>query len=388
MIRCLRNAVGLVVCVGLAACGTPQPERTQAGAQAGAASANDSRRPFTRKEIEAFKADVAKAEQIPDLTDRCLAYPDPPGSHWSRDAVIAYCHYRLQPTLDNAFVMDAFNRKHMGEVDGAVDELVKKNSDSVRAQEIIWRSMSDNFQGADQQLRLIADAWKQQAPRSALAHVASAMVYKAMASKARGENSASETAQGNFDAMHVLLERAKEDLAEAAALDPSLTSTYALMVNVGVLDSDAAYAAEGARRGLAVDPASFVVYDDLAMAVAPRWGGSRSLQEQLISSAQAQAAKNPLLLTIRANVLVDIYDLRTCSCQTVQEQVAYRDAFDQVATARDLLNAGGNAKRNHQPELAYIYLSEALRFYPDESLSEDRQAALAELAQVASFHGQ
>jgi hypothetical protein len=28
--------------------------------------------------------------------------PDPPDSHWSHDAVAAYCHYRMQPLLTSA----------------------------------------------------------------------------------------------------------------------------------------------------------------------------------------------------------------------------------------------------------------------------------------------
>lgn len=279
---------------------------------------------------------------------------------------------------------DAFIRMRAVEIDSAFDELVKQNAGLVRPQETIWRSMTDNFQGTTKQIRSMMDDWKRQSPHSALAYAASAYVYKTMAGKARGSNSGDSTPQASFDAMHALLVQAKQDLATAVELDPSLTTAYALMVNVGTLDGDPAYATEGARRGLAVDSASFAIYDVLTMAVMPRWGGSRKLQQELIESAKKQAEKNPLLLTVRASVLMDVYDLGRCDCQTAEDRMAYLDVFDQVATARDLLNAGENAKSNHQPELAYVYLSEALRFYPMDDVLQDRQEVMAELGQQVS----
>ncbi len=54
---------------------------------------------FTRAQGYAFIEAMKKAEAIADPLQRCLAYPDPPDSHWSRDTVVAYCHYRLQPLL-------------------------------------------------------------------------------------------------------------------------------------------------------------------------------------------------------------------------------------------------------------------------------------------------
>jgi len=375
-----------VLSVCLVACTTSRPQGSSLSAagdistKAATTPSGESRSPFSSQEFEAFQAAVDKAEDIDNLAERCFAYPDPPGSHWSRDAVTAYCRYRLQPTLDYSFVVDAINRKRAVEVDSAFDELVKQNSGTVRPQETIWRSMIENFQDSSTQLRLLADDWKQQSPHSALAYTASAFIYERMASDARGSDLSSNTPQANIDAMHTLLISARADLAKAVEMDPSLTTPYALMVNVGVLDGDPAYVDQGIRRGLAVDPASFAIYDVLTMAAMPRWGGSRERQQELIKSAEMQATKNPLLLTIRANVLMDVYGLRTCSCQTVKERATYREVFDQVATARDLLGAAENARKNHQPELAYVYLSEALRFYPMDEVQQDRQAVMAELA--------
>jgi hypothetical protein len=56
-------------------------------------------RVFSEQETKTFLAAVERAENIADPVQRCLAYPDPPGSHWSANAVHAYCQYRYQPII-------------------------------------------------------------------------------------------------------------------------------------------------------------------------------------------------------------------------------------------------------------------------------------------------
>src|SRR6185312_11894887 len=56
-------------------------------------------RAFTRVETNTFLDVAERAEKIADPLQRCLAYPDPPGSHWDHAAVVAYCKYRYQPMI-------------------------------------------------------------------------------------------------------------------------------------------------------------------------------------------------------------------------------------------------------------------------------------------------
>jgi len=379
------NTMLFVLCACLASCGVQPTQNRQSApvesgtAALGASPAGESRSPFTSEELQVFMVEVARAEKISDENARCLAYPNPPGSHWQRDAVIAYCHYQLQPTLNPEFMEEALEHGMGGEIDSAIAEQVKMTAALEHPQDSIWRSLGANFETPSPQSRSMVDDWKRQSPRSALAYTASGYVYIVMAAKARGSDWANQTPEANFAAMQGLLDRAKEDLAKAVELDPSLSSAYALMVHVGQLGGDPAFSREWARRGLAVDPGSYAIYQQLARVAQPRWGGSRELQGALIKSADKESLVNPLLGTIRAAVLTDVYDLDACDCTSPQKQAAYRDTFDQVGPFIDLLRAGENAKRHNQPELAFVYLSEAWRFHPGPDVMQDRQAVAAQL---------
>lgn len=374
----------LVLYMCLASCGMQSTQdRHSAPVASGVADrstpAGEGRSPFTLGELRVFRAEVAKAEKISDENERCLAYPNPPGSHWQRDTVIAYCHYQLQPTLNPEFMEEALEHEMGGEIDSAIAEQVKMTASVEHPQDSIWRSLGENFETSSSRTRSMVDDWKRQSPRSALAYTASGYVYIVMAAKARGSDWARQTPDANFAAMHGLLDKAKEDLAKAVELDPSLSSAYALMVHIGQLGGDPAYSREWARRGLAVDPGSYAIYQQLARAAQPRWGGSRASQEALVRSADKESLVNPLLATIRAAVLTDVYDLDACDCATSKEQAVYRETFDQVGPFIDLLRAGENAKRHNQPELAFVYLSEAWRFHPGPDVMQDRQTVAAQL---------
>ncbi|WP_158543534.1 DUF4034 domain-containing protein [Dyella solisilvae] len=324
---------------------------------------------------------MAKAEQIQDDNERCLAYPNPPGSHWSRDTVKAYCHYRLQPTLNTEYMAQLVKNNQAPLIDRAVAEYVKTTATIEHSQDTIWRSIAQDFDTTNPQVRSMVDEWKKQSPGSALAYAASGNIYYKMAAAARGGDWADQTPQQNFESMHGLLEKAKKDLAKAVELDPSLSGAYAVMVRVGRMDGDVAFTEESARRGMAVDPASYAIYQMVAEAAEPRWGGSRTLQQAVIKSAEQQSVANPLLVLIRAAVLMDVYDLRVCHDRTGQEEAAYRDVFDQVGGFGDLLGAGECAKDQHHSELAFVFLSEAWRFHPGPDIMQDRQFVAAELDQ-------
>ncbi|HXE67203.1 MAG TPA: hypothetical protein VN630_09185, partial [Rhodanobacteraceae bacterium] len=85
--------VGLVVAAGLVlrhGLAQPKPESPQPAF----AQHLPQGRLFTREQTYPFLDAAKRAERITDPLQRCLAYPDPPGSHWNHDVVAAYCTYR------------------------------------------------------------------------------------------------------------------------------------------------------------------------------------------------------------------------------------------------------------------------------------------------------
>ena len=322
--------------------------------------------PFTADEVRAFLGEAAKADQIGDVMQRCLHFPDPPGSHWSREGLEAYCHYRLQSTIGFAELKDLVNSGHAAEVDRRLADWSK---DSIHHPEAFWRFLNANFFAPRPEARDVLEAWKQQSPQSALAYAASGFTFVRSAWRVRGGKFASDTPQERFDGMSQLLARADGDLRRAVKLDPRLAVGYAALMDMAMLESDRQLMVSAMKDGIAADPTSFPVLDSFAMITEPRWFGSLEAQARLMALIDKQSSKQPLLLVVRTSVLMDQADLVSCDCNLPEQRAAYRTVFDQVGTGSSLIGAGANALDNKQYEVATVYLAEALRFDPNDAVT-------------------
>lgn len=324
---------------------------------------------FSRAEVYAFLDKARQAEAIKDPLQRCLAYPDPPGSHWSRATVDAYCRYRMQPLMTFAQMRTLIQDGHAAELDRRLQAMLDAPATQPAAQGLLDRLYGEDFDGSFD-IRPTLDAWKRDSPRSAFAYAASGYAYDKMASQARGDDYMSATPASNVESMDRLLKQADTDLRKAIALDPRVTPAYVAMIDAGGLSLGRRYAADAARRGLAVDPANFAIHDARLWYAQPQWGGSLAGMARLARQAQAQAAANPLLGLLLTEAPADAVNLDNCDCHSAAQLARYPQAFDRVATAQLLLSAGYAAESSHHPELAVVYFSEALRF--DNNLPDER----------------
>jgi tetratricopeptide (TPR) repeat protein len=185
-----------------------------------------------------------------------------------------------------------------------------------------------------------------------------------MAQSQRGSEFADKTPQSSFEAMHRLLQRAREDLDRAVALDPKMTPAYVAMIYAGALDSDPAYAFSAAKRALAVDPASFPTYARLVWMSQPRWGGNVAQMQRIIDASQQHAKQNPLLLLLLSERSGGQDYVENCACNPFEEDNLYRKVFAEAAPAGMLMSAGWGAANRNNIALSVIYRSELLRFDP------------------------
>ncbi len=316
---------------------------------------------FTRDEANGFLDQAKRAEAIIDPLQRCLAYPDPPGSHWSADAVSAYCRYRLQSVISFAEVQKLIQDGHAAEVDQRFKALLHAQLTEPDAHGRLDRAFYQDFDNGSFEIRPTLDAWKREVPNSAFAWAASGVAYVAMAAQARGNRFIANTAQSNIDAMDKLLAQADTDLRHALELDPRLTPVYSAMIHAGGLSLGEEYALDAAKRGLAIAPDNFSIRAQQMWLEEPKWHGSLAELDRLAAEAQAQAAKNPMLRMLLARK--PFYEVDNCSCTNSQELAAYPAALDQLGTTSQLLSAG-NAARGVNHAVSLIYLSQALRFDP------------------------
>lgn len=316
---------------------------------------------FTRDEANTFLDRARKAEAIADPLQRCLAYPDPPGSHWSADAVSAYCHYRFQRVITFAEVQKLIQHGKAAEVDRRFAGILQAQLTEPDARGRLDRAFYQDFYNGSFAIRATLDAWKRDSPNSAFAWAASGYAYVKMAVDARGAKYIRDTPQANIDAMDKLLAQADTELRHALALDPRLTPVYTAMISAGGFGLGEHYARDAARRGLAVAPDNSDILDQLIWLDEPKWYGSLAAMRAQAQRAQAHATANPLLRMLLADE--PFYRVENCDCAKLTQLAAFPAALDQLAGSGQLLIAG-NAARGNNSAVAVIYLSEALRFNP------------------------
>ncbi|WP_165418561.1 tetratricopeptide repeat protein [Dyella amyloliquefaciens] len=322
--------------------------------------------PFTDGELKQFLKDARQAEAMADPLQRCLAYPEPPGVHWTKAVTSAYCHYLFDPVVTAAQARDLIENGHVSELEQKLSAAEQAQFSQEGAQSLLDRTYNLAFGGSTDDTRALMDAWKRQAPDSPFALAASGTAYVAMAQRQRGSAYAQKTPQSSFEAMHRLLERAREDLDRAVALDPRLTPAYVAMIYVGALDSDPAYAFSAAKRALHVDPASYPAYARLVWMSQPKWGGNVAQMQRIVDASQQHAKQNPLLLLLLSERSGGEDYVENCACNPFDEDDLYRKVFAEAAPVRMLMSAGWAAANRNNIALSVVYRSELLRFDPGQ----------------------
>jgi tetratricopeptide (TPR) repeat protein len=317
---------------------------------------------FSSAEVHAFLASVRQAEVIKDPLQRCLAYPDPPGSHWSPATVKAYCQYYLQSLISFADAQTLIQTGHAADLDRRLAQNLQAQLTRPESHGLLDHTYFSAFDNGSFDVRPTLDAWKRASPSSAFAYAASGSAYVSMASKARGGAYISDTPQSNIDAMNRLLAQADIDLQHAVALNPQVTPAYVAMINAGSMSLGGDYILHAAKRGLAVAPDNYAIYGVLSGAAQPKWGGSLGAMNRVAAQAQAHVKQNPLLAILLSAEPAYRYDV--CNCRSSANWAAYPVVFDNVASTALLSSAGYAASENGHSELAVIYLSEVLRFQP------------------------
>jgi len=337
---------------------------------------------FSYAEWNDFLAAARKAETIADREQRCLAYPDPPGSHWPRATIATYCSYLFQPTMSRDEVKGLIAQ-------GRFSELDRREADKLGAErtESGARGQFDNNFGIDffndsADLRSRIDLWVAKDPGSAFAHAASGASYVAMAETVRGDEFDKNTPKAQLDAMRALLEKARTELRRALAINPRVTSAYVAMMDADRISGDRVDAESASQQGLGVDPANFAIYDRLLWQSRPKWGGSLGAMQETNARMRQHLTDNPLLslLMLEAAAVEANMD---CACDQPVRFDQYRKIFVQPASNELLGYAGLVAEDAHKYSLGVVYLSEALRFRPVffyERVS--RANALAALGQL------
>ncbi len=324
-------------------------------------------RPFTRVETNTFLDAAERTEKIADPLQRCLAYPDPPRSHWDHDAVVAYCKYRHQQIITLAQIRELVQSGRAAQLDGVLAQTLQEQKSDPDARGRLDRIYLSYFDDGSADTRALINAWIRQSPNSAFAYAASGMAYKAQAFKARGENYISDTPQSNIDSMERLAALADADLKRAQQMNPEIVPIYIAKITLGGMTFGNDYAQDAIKQGLAVAPDDYDLYDRILWLDGPNWGGSLQAMRSAIDRAQLHAHENPLLKLLLTKA--DFYRVNHCECGDARQLSAYIALLDRLARGQYLFDAGDAAYDVGDNSALVIYTSEELRFNQDEERS-------------------
>ncbi|MET0935798.1 MAG: DUF4034 domain-containing protein [Luteibacter sp.] len=264
--------------------------------------------------LKNFMERVARASDIADPLERCLRMPDPPGTHWNRQGVEAYCRYHAMPSMTPAR-FQALIAKGQG---AAVDKefagyLHAQMTDPANPGRLDRAMYAAGFHDADPKTRAAIDAWKKQRPDSPFALAASGIQYVAAAWAARGTATAGHTTDAQWAGMHAMSDLARIDLDRVAGMTPAVPPVYTAMYTLGLLNSDHEYAETALQHGFALQPGNVSLLLVQAGMTREQWGGTRARQEQLRREAAALAASQPLAWVVVGTLSIYLDEGGACA---------------------------------------------------------------------------
>jgi hypothetical protein len=247
------------------------------------------------------------------------------------------------------------------QLDAYLSEVAKKQLAQGESAGLLDRIYFSYFADTSPQTHALIEAWKRQRPKSAFALTAIGRYEVDMGWRARGGQYTKDTPAENFQRMDQWFKLARRDLDQAVALDRRVLPAYSGMISIARAHGDRDYEREASGKGLAVDPANYSIYSQLMAMAEPRWGGSLDEMKQIAALAQAHAKDNGLLMMLLP--WADAYKAKLVNCDCA-DPAAYRRILDQMPTGELLNGAAYAVDSANKADLAVVYESEVIRFYP------------------------
>lgn len=311
-------------------------------------------------EYAAYMAALIRAEGVSDPLDRCLRYPEMPGTSWDVDTTRAYCTVRTYETLTLTQMESLLAQGRASDIDEAFAGYLDAQSRHPGVLDIAFQNAGFNV--ASERARRAIDEWKRQSPESAYALAASGLQFVDAAQNARGTGLAGDTSRRQFGAMHHWVELAFLDLEGAVKRVPSLTSAYPPMIYGAAMDSDSQRMEQAAEAALRADSADWLIRAQLMNQAQDKWGGHFGGMENQRDEAASLAERNPLL---RMVVQLPEHYTATCDCGygDAERVQLVRQAAQHNLNVRNLVELAGLVY-DSDPKLSVLLYSQAIRFEP------------------------
>lgn len=309
-----------------------------------------------------------KADRLADPLQRCLAFPDLPGTRWPPGHAEAHCRFHAISVMEFGDIAAYVDR---GDADG-----LEKRMQAYLAKHFSEENFGEDIHEvfgplgeADAETDRISARWLALAPESAYANLARARFYQGSAWNARGSKWASRTPRDNMLRMTEFVDLAVPLFRKAIAIEPKLMPAYVGLLSVAMADSRSDLereAIEGARRQ---DPACIDMARQRMQALQPRWGGSYEEMLSLSNELAAHMARRPHLAIHVAAPYGDRGDRLAADDEYTREAAEILDIAVAIGSNEAHLHDAGDVALNRtdappEPWKGLAYLLQEGRFQP------------------------
>lgn len=151
----------------------------------------------------------------------------------------------------------------------------------------------------------LLNEWVAHSPSHVAPYLARAEYYYYKGFESRGQKYSSKTSEQQFTGMHSYFQKALKDIDAALAINPRLLNAYAIRIFIynadgGNNQEDAVF--NNARHYF---PSSFILYNAMAGAKRPRWGGSYAEMNRIAMQAYEHIRTNPELYMLFGRIYAD-----------------------------------------------------------------------------------
>src|SRR3569623_1953023 len=236
---------------------------------------------------------IQAAEALTDPRQRCLQYPDLPGTHWDPALIAELCRVNNLDVVTLDQIEKSLAENDAASVDRIFDEYAKRDTSDPAWHGVWFRAFTQIFEINSARVGAVVEKWVKLSPKSANALVARAVYRINRGYELRGPASAHNTPDESIAAMQESIRAGIEDLQAALKLDPRYKPALVELMYASKGNNQAVDVA--GTRSLPLDPSDDMTYYVWMGAANPKWGGTAERRQAILDAAQSYRDRYPLL---------------------------------------------------------------------------------------------
>lgn len=188
---------------------------------------------------------------------------------------------------DKLALLDLLRRGEFAVLDSQLNGL-QEDFEAGRGDDLAVAYAFEAFETSDLELESRLADWIEARPSSYAARLARAAFYNYIAHLSRGGELYRDTPKQRLEEMKRYHVVAGADAAKAIALNPRLSTAYALLIRLSLVQSEFVLRDRFLEDGLRAAPASLAIRDAYLRSLHPNWGGSAGQVEAFLKRTREQ----------------------------------------------------------------------------------------------------